>query len=57
LLAAGADRSGRLSTNRLGRWLSNNKGKIVGGRRIGEDTVLNGFARWKLESAVNGIWG
>jgi hypothetical protein len=57
LLAAGADRSGRLSTNRLGRWLSRNKGKIADGHRIVEDTVLDGFARWKLQSAVNGIWG
>jgi hypothetical protein len=57
LLAAGVDHSGRLSPIRLGRWLSRNKGKIVGGRRIGEDTMLDGFARWKLQSFTNGIWG
>jgi hypothetical protein len=49
LLAAGADRSGKLSAPLLGRWLSRNKNKVIADHRIVEDAMRDGFARWKLD--------
>jgi putative DNA primase/helicase len=46
-----ADRTGEgVNPRRLGKWLSANKGKVVGGRVFSEIPRENGAAEWCLES-------
>jgi hypothetical protein len=47
LLVVAGD-GGSINSRRLGNWLSSVKGRIVDGRRIAPETMLNGISRWKL---------
>ena len=47
LLTVAADR-GEISTRRLGRWLGENKGREVAGKRIVACEMEHGIGRWQL---------
>ena len=47
LLQVAGDRDD-ISVRRLGRWLGEDKGRIVAGRRIEQTDTLNSFARWRM---------
>jgi putative DNA primase/helicase len=55
LLAVAGDND-RISSKRLGHWLSANKGKVVNNRRIVADGILDGIARWRMQRWTNGKW-
>jgi hypothetical protein len=50
LLGVAAER-GEISTGRLGRWLSANKGREVAGKRIVPAGMALGLGRWSLVRA------
>jgi putative DNA primase/helicase len=48
---------GRVSHDRLGRWLRDNKHSVVGKHRLAAGTISAGNARWKLEQRqAGGAW-
>jgi putative DNA primase/helicase len=47
---------GRIDTRRLGSWLRNRKGRVIGDRRIIIDGVLEGVARWRLQHKTDQGW-
>ena len=51
MLRVSNGRSGIVDANRLGYWLRNREGKIVGNQRFRRDGVTNGTARWALAQA------
>jgi putative DNA primase/helicase len=55
LLAIAGDR-GSISGRRLGKWLSANKGKVFDGLRIVRDGILDGVARYRLQSFDGERW-
>jgi hypothetical protein len=56
LLDVAGDR-GRVSSERLGKWIGANKHKVVDKHRLAPDTPSRGNARWKLElRQTDGRW-
>jgi hypothetical protein len=51
LLVVAGD-GGAINSRRLGRWLSANQGRFVGGTRVMADGVKDGIARWRLSIGV-----
>jgi putative DNA primase/helicase len=51
-LLAVAGEAGSVTTRRLGRWLSQVKGRAVGGKRLVSAEMLHGVARWQLVAAT-----
>lgn len=45
---------GVINNIRLGKWLANNKGRVVEGRRITSQPMSRGIARWSLEVGAGG---
>ena len=50
-----AGAKGAINNLRLGKWLANNKGRVVEGRRIVSQPMSRGLARWSLEVGVGGM--
>ena len=56
LLDVAADQ-GRVSADRLGKWIRDNLHKVVGQYRLAAGTLRDGNARWKLEQRLgDGTW-
>jgi putative DNA primase/helicase len=51
LMAVAADRQGGLSNRRLGRWLSQNNGKIVGRLKLANKGLSAGYQLWQVIEA------
>jgi hypothetical protein len=43
-----AGEGGAINSRRLGKWLAANKNRVVGGKRIEPETMLNGISRWRI---------
>jgi len=52
-----ANDQGRVSADRLGKWIRDNLHKVVGQYRLAAGTLRDGNARWKLEQRqADGTW-